>query len=368
VIQKYGSVADWRNAVGTGPYMIEDYVPGSIIEYKRNPDYWEKDPVGPGKGNQLPYPDAMRTLIIPDLSTTYAALRTGKIDWQPTVTLTDAQTLWQTSPDLEYTKFVAGMMAIGLAQEKPENPFHDVRVRQAMTLAIDYETIKRDYYGGEAEIIGWPSDPGLIFYEGLDELPAAVQELYSYNPDKAKELLAEAGYPNGFKSTCIVQSLSERIDELSILKEMWQQVGIDVEINALEGGAYTAHAGAGVPYDQMLYRTFPGSYFNMHLYQAFTRGAAILNISHINSPPGTDQYLEDLFNDQSENLFVDMNKVYDDVKKVNRYVMEQAYAVPFPLPYTYSFWWPWLKNNYGQGEELLRYSWIDRNMKTSMGY
>ncbi len=368
VITKYGNVADWRNAVGTGPYMLVDYVPGSVLNYKKNPNYWEKDPAGPGKGNQLPYPDAMKELIIADLSTTYAALRTGKLDFQAGVTLTDAQTLWKTAPDLEYVKFVTGMQGIGMAQEKEENPYSDVRVRQALMMATDFEIIKKDYYLGEAEIVNWPANPTLIFYEPLDKLPEAIQTLFKYNPDKAKQLLAEAGYPDGFKTSIIVQSIPERVDELSIIKEMWAKIGVELELDIKEGGAYTAHVGAGVPYDEMLYRTFPGSFFNMHLYQAFTRGPAILNISHINSPYGTDPYLEDLFNEQDEYLFVDMPRVYEAVKKVNHYVMEQAYVIPFPLPYSYAFWWPWLKNHYGQGVGLIRYAWVDQDMKKSMGY
>ena len=66
--------------VGTGAFMITDFVPGSVATLKRNPNYWDKDPIGPGKGNALPYIDELRYLIIPDASTREAAMRTGKID------------------------------------------------------------------------------------------------------------------------------------------------------------------------------------------------------------------------------------------------------------------------------------------------
>ncbi|MEE8413302.1 MAG: ABC transporter substrate-binding protein [Dehalococcoidales bacterium] len=368
VIAKYGDVSKWENAVGTGPYMLLDYVEGSQFLFEKNPIYWEKDPVGPGEGNQLPYADTLTQLIIPDLSTTYAALRTGKLDLQSAVTLTDAQTQWQTTPELEYLQYGTGMYGIGMAQDFEDNPYSDFRVRQALMLATDFEAIQRDYYDGEAEMIAWPANPSLIFYESLDELPQSVQELYQYNPERAKELLTEAGYPDGFKTSIIVQSTPERIDELSIIKDMWAKVGVEVVLNIKESGAYRAFTGAGVPYEEMLYRVFGGSYFNMHLYQAFTRGTAILNVSHINNPPGTDPYLEELFLEQEEYLFVDMPRVYEAVKKVNRYVMEKAFVIPLPVPYRYSFWWPWLKNYYGQGTGFIRYAWIDQDMKKSMGY
>ncbi len=80
VVQKYGSLSDWHNNVGTGPFMLTDFVSGSVATLKRNPNYYLKDPIGPGKGNQLPYIDELRYLIIPDGSTREAAMRTGKID------------------------------------------------------------------------------------------------------------------------------------------------------------------------------------------------------------------------------------------------------------------------------------------------
>ena len=105
----------------------------------------------------------------------------------------------------------------------------------------------------------------------------------------------------------------------------------------------------------------------MHLYQAYTRGPAILNISHINNPPGTDPYLEGLFQEQDKELFINMPTVYEDVKKVNRYVMEQAYVIPWPLPNQFNFWWPWLKNYYGAAG-FIKYAWVDQDLRKSMGY
>jgi len=73
----------------------------------------------------------------------------------------------------------------------------------------------------------------------------------------------------------------------------------------------------------------------------------------------------------SKNLFLDMPKVYQEYMKIRPYVMEQAYEIPRPTPYSYSLWWPWLKNYYGQGVfhgGFLRYAWVDSALKKSMGY
>jgi peptide/nickel transport system substrate-binding protein len=100
-VAKYGDMKDWQNAVGTGPFMLTDYVSGSSITFARNPDYWMKDPLHPQ--NQLPYVDGVKLLIIPDTSTALSALRTGKLDVMEAVVWDDTVSLKKTSPDLQYT-------------------------------------------------------------------------------------------------------------------------------------------------------------------------------------------------------------------------------------------------------------------------
>ena len=367
VVAKYGNLSNWHNAVGTGPFMLVDYVPGSQFVYRKNPTYWEKDPSGTGKGNQLPYADTLRELIIPDYSTTLAALRTGKLDLQTGVVLTDAQSLWKTSPKLAYTSYLNGSFGIGMRQDKKDKPYSDVRVRRALMMATDFEAIKNSYYGGEAEMIAWPANSTTMFYEPLEKLPPTIQELYKYNPEKAKQLLKEAGYPNGFKVKIVVQSVSQRIDEMSIIKDMWSKVGVDVTLDLKETGTYAPLVAAGTPFEEMLYRQ-QTSPFASHLYASYYRGSAILNISHANDPPGTDPYLEDLFQEQDKYVFIDMPRVYEDIKKGNRYAMENAFVIPWPLPNQYNFWWPWLKNHYGAGTGFVRYAWIDQELKKSLGH
>jgi peptide/nickel transport system substrate-binding protein len=367
VVAKYGTLSNWRNAVGTGPYILTDYVPGSQFLYQKNPTYWEKDPSGPGKGNQLPYADTLRELIIPDYSTTLAALRTGKLDLLTGVVLTDAQSLWQTTPSLRYMSYLNGSFGIGMRQDKKDKPYSDVRVRRALMMATDFESIKKNYYGGEAEVIAWPANSTTNFYEPLEKLTPAIQELYSYNPEKAKQLLKEAGYPNGFKVKIVVQSMPQRIDEMSIIKDMWSKIGVEVTLDLKETGAYATVTAAGNPFDEMLYRQ-QTSPFASHLYGSYYRGSAILNISHVNDPPGTVPYLEDLFQEQDRLVFIDMPKVYADIKLGNGYAMENAYVIPWPLPNQYNFWWPWLKNHYGAGTAYVKYGWIDQDLKESMGH
>ena len=368
VVERYGNVEDWRNSVGTGPFIFADYVPSSLLTFVKNPTYWGTDPVGPGKGNQLPYVDRVREMIIPDLSTRLAALRSGKLDMMAGIVFEHWQNLRATNPELEYHRTLPNLpYVIGMRQDKPELAFHDVRVRQALMLATDLETIVRDYYGGEAEIDVFPVNRNIsALYTPLEEMPEAVQELFTYNPEKAKQLLAEAGYPDGFKAKVITSPDAERIDELAIFQDMWSKIGVELEIDIRETGAYFRIGGRRT-HEEMIYRILFQT-FSIQLFFSGHRGTSTFNTSYINDPPGTVPYLEELYWDVQEYIFSDTPRAYEAYKNLKPYLLEQAYYIVRPTPYTYTMWWPWLQNFYGQGTGFVRYFWIDTALKESMGY
>ncbi|MBI4267816.1 MAG: hypothetical protein HY662_03420, partial [Chloroflexi bacterium] len=207
VVKKYGTMVDWKVSVGTGPFMLTEVVAASSLTLVRNPNYWMKDPIGPGRGNQLPYLDGVKFLIMTDWSTLLAALRTAKIDWAKGVSMEDAASLKKTAPQL-LSKDMTGSKT-GLAMRLDRVPFNDIRVRRAMMMAIDFEGINKNLYQGKAQIVTWPNTYQQEYaaaYLGLDdtEMPASVKELYTFNPEKAKALLKEAGYPTGFKTTATI--------------------------------------------------------------------------------------------------------------------------------------------------------------------
>ncbi|MEK7353222.1 MAG: ABC transporter substrate-binding protein, partial [Chloroflexota bacterium] len=227
VVTKYGDMNNWRNAQGTGPFMLADYVPASQIVFARNPNYWDRDPVGPGKGNQLPYLDGVRILILPDASTRLAALRTGKVDQMTGVSMEDSVQLRKNAQALLERIYVSTDgrgTPLAMRLDKPELPFKDIRVRRAMMMAIDFQGIRNSLYGGVGQIVTFPYSSVKEYerlYVGLDDpdFPESARELYSYNPEKAKQLLKEAGYPNGFKTSMVLTSTE--VDYYSIIKDMW---------------------------------------------------------------------------------------------------------------------------------------------------
>ena len=177
VSQKFGDVQNWKNSCGTGPFMLTDYVSGSSYTLDKNPNYWDKDPVGAGKGNQLPYLDGINLLIIPDQSTQKAAVRTHKIDWITNLSLTDGASLAKTNPELQSKKGLLGSVYVICPwQNKPQLPCSDLRVRQALFMAIDKN--------GNFEQFIWRSGRG-VSLPGTVRLQGILHSDYPTTPSSA---------------------------------------------------------------------------------------------------------------------------------------------------------------------------------------
>ena len=202
VIEEHGDLQDWRNVVGTGPFELSDHVENSSLTWIKNPDYWGHDEKYPQ--NRLPYIDELNVLIMKEVATFIAALRSGKVDYVgflggTNIRLMDqVESLQRTNPEIELWPHVFrsnGAYAI----ETSEPPLSDIRVRKAMQMALDHETINETFYKG----YGLWKPQGLIgdalvgYSTPFEEWPEALQQEYTYNPERAAELLDEAGYPRG---------------------------------------------------------------------------------------------------------------------------------------------------------------------------
>lgn len=365
VIKKYGDVSDWRNQVGNGPFMMKEYIPGSSSTFVRNPTYWQRDPVGAGKSNQLPYLDAIRIMVIPDLSTRQAALRTGKADQLSGFSYDDWAAMLKSSPKLQYHKYLQGPNAISMRLDKPDLPFKDKRVRQALMMAIDYKEIIKTWYRGEADLLAWPLANIKGYdkaYMPLEQMPQSVQALYTYNPDQAKQLLKEAGYPNGFKTQIICTSTM--VDYLAIYKDMWAKIGVELNLQTVDSGVYFNYTTTR-GYPEMLYGFFvqPGPYAQLLPFRIDNT----FNRSWVN-----DERVNATYDEILKYNLIDQAKVDQLHRELMPYVLEQAWYIPGPGPYLYTAWQPWLKNYYGEGNIgyqpfWVRFVWIDQDLKRSLG-
>ncbi|MBI4283627.1 MAG: ABC transporter substrate-binding protein [Chloroflexi bacterium] len=356
----------WKTVVGTGPFLLTDYVTGSSLTWTRNPNYWRKDPFRPQ--NQLPYVDGIKAFIIPDVSTRQAALRTGKIDILENLQTEHWDSLKRSNPDLKY----AGSLSQdywGMHMRNDRKPFDDVRVRRAMTMAINYDEIVNDYYGGKAVKFYWPAWPipeHKLMFTPLEQMPKEVQELFTYNPDKAKQLLADAGYPKGFNTSIIISSAQEEdVDLLSVIKSYWAKVGVNLEIQVKDPAVYTS-MNQNFSYDQ-------GTFANI-----WSSGATKFN----NERVGSDKNHALVNSELMEKTFQAVAAVYFDWAKVSSVIKERApemimYAphIRMPIIYTYTMWQPWVKDFdgsfvYGYKERDTfaagKWVWIDQDLKQKM--
>jgi peptide/nickel transport system substrate-binding protein len=359
VIEKYGDMQDWHNVVGTGPFMLIDFVEGNTATLVRNPDCWEKDSVGPGKGNQLPYLDSVKILMIADTSTIHAAFRTAQLDVLTYLTTEDAENLMETDTRLQYSNFVPiTSPLIYIRTDKTDLPYSDKRARQAMMLAIDYRAIKDDLFGGKASMLEYPVSS--IFkncYMPLDEMPHNVKDLFSYNKEKAVELLADAGYPEGFDAEIILLQLNSRqLDFAQILKETWAEVGINLKLQMVDGGAY-ANMVFGRSYNELVLCEIYGDYPRCLDFPLF----GPLSLSYVNDP-----VINNAREEIKPHFMINMPEADRIHRELMPYIVEQAYYIPLPTAYSYNIWWPWLKNNYGEFFRFTKYFWLDQDLKQTM--
>ena len=227
-VEKWGGLDDWHHAIGTGPFILKDFVPGSSATLIKNPNYWDHDEKNPQ--NQLPYIDTLKILIIPDKAEAIEALRAGKIDALDEVLPTQAQEIQKTNPELLQVIYPA-RNALTIDPRNDVKPFNDIRVRKAMQMAIDLPTIRKTYYLGTCR--PYPSSITSYYMTGwgfpYEEWPQDLKEEYAYNPTKSKQLLADAGYPDGFKTNIVADATGD-MNLLQIVKTYFAAVGIDMEI------------------------------------------------------------------------------------------------------------------------------------------
>ncbi len=377
LIEKYGPevLIDWHNSVGSGAFMVTDYVAGSSATLVKNPNYWMKDPVGPGKGNQLPYLSSIKILIITDASTQMSALRTGRADthYGGAVTYEDYLALKQQKPEMKYTVAPSGQIGprTSMRQDKADLPFHDIKVRRAMMLALDFQTMNKTLASGLALLPAWPfgysKDYGAGYLSITDaDCPDSVKELYSYNVEKAKTLLKDAGYPNGFKTTVVCPS--GQADYYSVLMEYWSKVNITLDIKVLEAGVHQSTAVAR-NYDGMIFPMGSGAgtfYDCTNFSAAGASNASYVNDAHVDEVKAQMRQLV------CEGKQMEALKLHRELMK---YALDQVWDIPgVMIGYRTTQWWPWLKNYHGEWMvgyhnilEWTKYVWIDQDLKKSMG-
>ncbi len=230
----YDTVDLKTKEVGTGPFKIQEFVPQDHITFVRNPDYWR-----PG----LPYLDQITGKILADEQSRVAALRAGQIDGctigadSALVLANDANVSVITGVQVEFQELEIKIPG------GPKKPWNDVRVRQAVNYAINRQEIIDKVYGGHA-VYSSKIAPGYGDWAPTDADLKATWEKTDIN--QAKQLLAQAGFANGFSVT--LNSIANPVEYTQIaqlVKQQLQAVNINVTVQPQEIGTFVTHDGDG---------------------------------------------------------------------------------------------------------------------------
>lgn len=214
------------NFNGTGPFIVKSYIPEDRIVFERNPNYWLKDE----EGNQLPYLDGMEFLFLSDPSAQIEALRGGQVDYLFYLPAESVPTL-EGNPDVTvYQSPSSASMVLRMRSDR--KPADDVRVRQAFKLATDRKAILDGAIGGLG-VTGRDTPIGPGFSEFYLDVPEPKRDV-----EKAKQLLAEAGYPNGLSIDLTTQEASPMPAIATIWKEQMAEAGVTVNIQLVPSEIY----------------------------------------------------------------------------------------------------------------------------------
>jgi peptide/nickel transport system substrate-binding protein len=354
-VEKFGDLRSPEATVGTGPWMFESYRPNVGMTLVRNPSYFVAG---------LPYIDRVEIFVDEDNASRIAAFLGGKYDlgWENpgTINRTDwvqiKDTLKRRRPNLQTAEFPANVVwSIFMRTDKA--PFSDVRVRQAMSMAIDRPAIVDATLEGVGVM-----NPAVA--AGLKEWSIPLAQLgeggryLRYDPGAARKLLAESGYPRGFSATVDFTTYGSTllVDAVQLVLKYLKDVGIDAKLNTLEYGAYIARILSG-KHDSMGFGPYtpflePDGFLFFQYYPGEPR-----NVSMVNDPVVADMLVR-------QRRTLDVAKRREVIFEIQRYLAKQQYYVQLASA-VYVAVWDRALRNYGPnlgfdwGGRLMA-AWLDR--------
>lgn len=296
-----------NKAIGTGPFILDTWDREKEMLWISNPSYFQQG---------RPYVAEVRTVRVPEESTRIAGLRGGGIDIT-TVSATQGESAAGSMPDMELSQQPVTLASLFMNLQR--EPFSDLRVRQAMARAIDRRGL------GEALHAGATLSGAVAPTMGRFALPEDdVDKLQPYDPEGAKKLLADAGYPDGFETTVIV---TDGYGEEVVRGAQWVQqdladVGIGATLDVQEYATYQASWHEDMSYDMGFGLATPYAEADEWLYvQYHTEGYG--NDFGIDDPR-----LDELIDGQRRIL--DAEKRVEQVHAIQRYIIENV-SNPIPV-------------------------------------
>jgi peptide/nickel transport system substrate-binding protein len=354
-VEKFGDLKKWEAVIGTGPWMLDSYRPNVGYTYVRNPAYFMAG---------LPYIDKIEAVVDEDTASRMAAFLGGKYDLgfenPGTINRVDwvqiQGVLKGRRPNLKTLESPSNVMS-HVYMRTDKAPFNDVRVRRAMSMAVN----RQAYIDATFEGVGVYNPPVPAALKDwaipFDQLGEGGQ-WYKHNVAAAKKLLAEAGHPNGFAATLDFTTYGSTVlvDQMQLILKDLKAVGIDAKLNQKEYGAYISTTFYG-KYDSMAFGPQtpfldPDNFLYGQYYPGETKNHGLIN----------DPVVADMLVRQRRTP--DAAKRREVIFEIQKYLAKQQYYVQMPSG-VYIFVWDGTLKNYGpnlgydQGGRLTA-AWLDR--------
>jgi peptide/nickel transport system substrate-binding protein len=217
------------NAVGTGPYILQDWSPDEVVRLVRNPDYW----------GDMPMIDPLEFRVVREDGARVVEIEAGTVDVAVRIPPSEADRL-AANPNIDIIE-TPGLRTIYIFFNVTEEPFTDVRVRQAVNYAVDVEAIVRDLFEGAARVSDAPIAPAVFGY--------SAQTPYARDLDRARSLLADAGVPEGTTVTLYHPTARYIQDALvaDAVRAQINEAGLNVVLQTLEWPQYVPHVRRTAP-------------------------------------------------------------------------------------------------------------------------
>ncbi|GAB3798132.1 ABC transporter substrate-binding protein [Virgibacillus kimchii] len=278
--------------IGTGPFQFESYSPGADMVILKNEDYWKEG---------IPYLDQVTFRFQADNQSALMSMRAGELD------LMDVEPHRIPEIEDEFNVMLEpanSTLIIGFNHDR--EPFDDLKVRQAINFAIDKDAMIDMAFSGYAEKLGSNMSPAMELFhqEGLDEV-------YDRDVEQARQLLEEAGYPDGFSTTLSISSHNSMYTDIAqVAVENLREIGIDVEIEVIEWGVWLERIYQGRDYE-MTAIDFTGKLDPHNILRRYISdyGSNFLNYKN----EKYDQLLSDVLLEDEEEVRAEMYKQAQEI-------------------------------------------------------
>jgi peptide/nickel transport system substrate-binding protein len=324
-----------RNAVGTGPFKIVDFKRDTYIKYVRNDNYWRKG---------MPYLDGIESRWIPDSMTAMAMMEAGEADaWHETGDVLNILRLEEKGFKVNWGPGYFWTLLPNSSD--PNSPYSKKKVREAIEYAIDRPAVAKMVGHGKYEALHqlapsfWPG-----YVPGYNPRP--------YNPRKAKQLLTEAGYPQGFKTAILLTDRFGAPDACTAIKAYLEAIGLEVKLDVADMGRYFGSV-FGTGWSDLAFAISGINPSTTDLFIHFGPEPMTFRTGNIAKTP---EYLK---------LCEEALHTYDDaayIKKINQVVVkagEDAMVIPIYVSVLASVMQPYIHSNYIKIHSVIWYSYED---------